>query len=80
MRIAHDRVTGAKTTLDGAALRKLRTSNDLTMGDVARATGVAVATVSAIELEMSMPSPTTIERLRSLFGSALANVITQESP
>lgn len=78
MRTAHDRVTGAKTTLDGAALRKLRTSNELTMGDVARATGVAVATVSSIELEMSMPSQVTIDRLRVLFGDSLDNAITQD--
>lgn len=78
MRTTHDRVTGAKTTLDGEALRRLRKSNELTMGDVARATGVAVATVSSIELEQCVPSATTIERLRALFGDALDNAITHE--
>jgi len=77
-----DRDTGAIIDLDGDKLKGLRTSQGLTLADVADKAGVSFGFVGHIEHERCCPGLAVIARLRIVFGSALeqsgAIVVTEQ--
>ena len=73
MKSAYDRRTGLRTTVDGARLRELRISQDMSQSIAAQKAGISQATMHAIEAERAVPTTETIAALRSLFGDALSS-------
>ena len=84
MRITFDRDTGQRTAVDGERLRGLRRSMGLSLASVAATTGLALATISALETESMSPSTASIEKLQKIYGAALresgAITVTQAAP
>jgi len=84
MRVTFNRDTGQRTALDGERLRGLRRSMGLSLASVASTTGLALATISALETESVSPSSASIAKLQKIYGAALhesgAITITQAAP
>lgn len=78
-----DRGSGAIIDLDGDKLKGLRTSQGLTLADVAERAGISFSFVGHIEHERCCPGLAVVERLRDVFGSALeesgAIIVTEKA-
>lgn len=71
---------GSDARLHGANLRRVMAERNLTLGDVARAAGVAIPTVRGIVEETQRPHPRTLHKLSAGLGVSVDELFAPITP
>jgi transcriptional regulator with XRE-family HTH domain len=78
--IPGDAATGSAAADVGAKLRRLRAERSLTIAQLAEKAGVSSGMISQIERGTTNPSIRTLQRLRTVLGANLWEVLAQQEP